>query len=83
MKPLSSDDVSTIKMSDNDENNNQNDVKSVSICRFCGESCFIKKKMPYWRGTPPQKVGVVCLKCGETTVVSYQEFCQHHWLKAK
>jgi hypothetical protein len=83
MKPLSNKRVSTIKNGVDNVKTSQDNVKTPMNCRLCGEFCFIKKKMPYWRGTPPLKVGVVCLKCGETTVISYQEFCEYHLLKGK
>jgi DNA-directed RNA polymerase subunit RPC12/RpoP len=83
MKTLTKNDVNAIKVSEENVNNTDENVKMAHNCRHCGEFCFIKKKMPVYRGTPPLKIGVVCSKCGETTVISLQEFYALHLLKDK
>ena len=81
MKTLTKNDENAINVSENNENTLDENVKMAHNCRHCGEFCFIKKKMPTYRGTPPLKVGVVCSKCGETTVISLQEFYALHLKK--
>ena len=81
MKTLTKNDENAINNSENSENTRDENVKMAHNSRHCGEFCFIKKKMPTYRGTPPLKVGVVCSKCGETTVISLQEFYALHLKK--
>lgn len=81
MKTLSQSDVNAINKGEENVNDTDENVKMAHNCRHCGEFCFIKKKMPTYRGTPPLKVGVVCSKCGETTVISLQEFYALHLKK--
>jgi DNA-directed RNA polymerase subunit RPC12/RpoP len=81
MKTLSKNDENAITSSETNGVDTETNVKMAHNCRHCGEFCFIKKKMPVYRGTPPLKVGVVCSKCGETTVISLQEFYALHLKK--
>jgi hypothetical protein len=83
MKTLTKNDVNAINSSEENVNNTDENVKMAHNCRHCGEFCFIKKKMPKYFGVPPLKIGVVCSKCGETTVISLQEFYALHLLKDK
>lgn len=83
MKPLTQDNESTINLDQDNVKTSQNDEKTPTHCRFCGVCEFKKKPVPPYKGTPPLKVGIVCLKCGETTVISFQEFYKYHCLKVK
>jgi transcription elongation factor Elf1 len=57
-------------------------MKKEFICRFCGHNDFEKKAFPKYYKKPPLKVGVICLQCGETLVVSVDDFAQN-FLKEK
>lgn len=83
MKPLSQNDENAIKVDENNTVDTEENVKSATECKKCGCFCFIKKKMPKYFGVPPQKIGVVCSNCGETTVIPFQEFCACHLIKGK
>lgn len=83
MKPLTQQDESTINLDQDNVKTSQNDEKTPTHCRFCGAFEFKQKKVPPYKGVPPLKVGVVCLKCGETTVISFQEFYKTHAIKGK
>ena len=47
------------------------------VCRYCGANHFMKRTMPKFVGLPPAKVGVVCLLCEETLVVSMNDFIEN------
>lgn len=83
MKPLTLPDESTINLDQDNVKTSQNDVKTPIHCRFCNAFHFKSKKVPPYKGVPPLKVGVVCLECGETTVISFQEFYKYHAIKGK
>lgn len=83
MKTLSKNNENAITTNETNGVDTEENVKTASNCRHCGEFCFIKKKMPKYFGVPPLKMGVVCSKCGETTVISFQEFCALHLIKGK
>ena len=83
MKTLTKNDENAIKVSETNADNVDENVKMAHNCRYCDAFCFIKKKMPKYFGVPPLKMGVVCSKCGETTVIPFQEFYALHLLKDK
>jgi len=56
-------------------------MKKVFVCRHCGNQHFEKKPMPRYIKTLPLKIGVVCLSCGETLVVSNSDFVDNFMIK--
>jgi hypothetical protein len=58
-------------------------MKKPFVCRYCGSNQFIKKPMPKFVGLPPAKVGVVCLSCEETLVVSMNDFIENFLIVRK
>jgi len=50
-------------------------------CRHCGCKQFEPRKMPRYKYEPPHKIGLLCLKCGETVVVDYYTFVEKYELK--
>jgi hypothetical protein len=58
------------------------EIKKKSYqCRFCGCKDFGSRKMPRYKYEPPHKIGLLCLKCGETVVVDYYTFVEKYELK--
>jgi hypothetical protein len=52
-------------------------------CRYCKGKDFQPRKMPRYKYEPPIKIGLLCLKCGETVVVDYYTFVEKYEIKAK
>jgi transcription elongation factor Elf1 len=65
----------------------KNDLKRVKrvfndkfTCRFCSGHEFFAKKLPYFVVKPPLKVGILCVGCGETLVVSFNDYWENFHL---
>ena len=58
------------------------EIKKESYeCRFCRGKEFGSRRMPRYKYEPPLKIGLLCLKCGETVVVDYYTFVEKYELK--
>lgn len=57
-------------------------MKTTHTCRHCGNTTFKNKPVPRFSVKPPLKVGVLCLKCGETLVISFSDFCDNYLIRA-